>query len=190
MNRLLLPIALLLAGSVAQAAGSDFITQKKLKVSGADPIKTVERTTDDLRSVFEKYQPALDADTRVVRPLQIKGSRREPTMSMSLEKCVLFICQTVDLNADMSTEPAKGSCDRNFVMKIDLERSSQLVTDLYQSIDVKACLKGSSLELRAEAIHAPRHERGPLQEEAFRLLKAQIDPIMKALNTSLKENAQ
>ncbi len=190
MKHLVIGLTTWLMSSFAFAAGSDFINQTRLTITGANPAQTLEWTAEDLQAVFYKYKPALDSGTRIVRPLVIGGTRREPTLSITLEKCVLFVCQTVDLNADVSITPSQGSCSRNMVMKVDLNRSSQILTDVYESIDVTACLNGKTLDLRAEARHASKYSTGPVQQETFKMLKMQIDPIVKALDATLRENAK
>jgi hypothetical protein len=183
---------LLLANATAFAYGSqyDFLAKQTLRIGGEFPAQTFEKTADDLKRVFEKYKPALDADTKIISPLRITGSQRRPSLSMTVEKCVFFVCKRVTLDADISVSETSGKCERNLTMAIDLKRSTQDLTDVYDQIDVGICLNKSDLVLTSEARRAPKYDTGMVQQEIFKLLKKQITPIIDALDSTLKENAR
>jgi hypothetical protein len=183
-------LALLANSSSAYASQYDFLAKQTLRIGGEFPTQTFEKTADDLKRVFEKYKPALDSDTTVISPLRISGSQRRPSLSMTVEKCVLFVCKRVTLNADISVSETAGSCERNLVMEIDLKRSTQDLTDVYDQIDVGICLNKNDLVLTSQARQAPSYDTGMIQQEIFKLLKKQITPIIQALDLTLKENAR
>lgn len=183
-------IALFTAPTSAYAAQYDFLAKQTLRITGEFPDKTFEKTADDLKTVFLKYRPALDSDTKVISPLRITGSQRRPSLAMTVEKCVFFVCKQITLDADISVSETSGRCERNLVMSIDLKRSTQDLTNIYDQIDVGICLSKNDLVLNAQARQAPRYDTGMVQQEIFKLLKKQISPIIQALDATLKENAR
>ncbi len=190
MKNFLLVMVGLFCVSAASAAEYDFLAKQTLTVQGSEPRRTLDDTAADLRAVFEKYEPALDSGTRIVRPLRISGSQREPNLNIILEKCVIFICKTVELDAVVSVAETNGKCESNMVMSVNLNKSSQDLTDVYDQIDVNICLNGRNLDMDAHARRADRYSSGPVQQEIFKLLRLQIKPIVTAVDETLKEKAR
>lgn len=192
MRTLILVIfGLFMLNSIAQAA-SDSLSQQRLTIKAGDAAQVVESTLDNVKEVFEKYQVALDSSTTIIKPLQIGGTQDHPTMKVTLKKCVTFICQEVELNAEISAEVTRGRCDRNYVLTADLGRSGQILTDLYDSFTVSGCLHktatGGILDLDAQAQRSNKGGLGVVRDQVLALLKLQINPIVQALNATLREH--
>ena len=186
-------IACSLFQTFAHAADSDFLAQKSLIILNSNPEQVFERTADNPKAIFERYEPKLDSSSKIVNPLRIGGTQDNPTIKVSIRKCVSFICQTVDLDAEVTLKEARGSCDRNFLMQADLRRSSDTLSDTYDRLDVTICYRNTKsgeakLDLTATARHASRYSTGIVQRQILDFLQLQIQPITRALAETLRAN--
>lgn len=189
----LLSATLLFFLSVSQAATYDPLAQKNLLIRNADPLKVLLLTADNPKALFERYKPKLDSGSKITSPLQIGGTRDNPVIKVSIRKCVAFICQTVDLDAEVSLKEVRGNCDHNMFMAADLRRSSATLSDVYDQLDVHICFKQTKaqegqLTLTAQARRAGTYSGGIVQKEILDFLRLQIDPITTALEETLKSN--
>lgn len=174
-------------------SASDFLAEKTLTINDSNPQAVLDRTLGNIKAIFLRFKPKIDPDTRVKAPLTVGGTTDRPVLKMSVEKCVLFICQQVDLDIEVSAQRISGSCAQNFTMRADLRRSSRLLSDIYDRIDVSGCFKPTgeakaSLHLVAQVHRAPNYGEGTTQREVFKLLQSQIDPIIQAVNETLRAN--
>lgn len=190
-NWILIVFAVLSSGSVW--AASDALAQQRLTIRSQDAAGVLQRTVDNVKDVFERYHVALDSGTQIVSPLQVGGTQSHPVIKVTLKKCVTLICQTVNLDAEISVDPVSGSCAKNFVLTADMERSGQLLTDVYDRFDVAICMNNvdsasATLDLTATAHRAPKYSSGVVQKQIFQLLQLQISPIVRALNETLQAN--
>lgn len=174
-------------------AASDSLAQERLTIRSSDAAGVLQTTVENVKDVFERYEVALDSGTQIVSPLQVGGTQSHPVIKVTLKKCVAFICKTVNLDSEISVDPSSGSCAKNFVLTADLQRSGQILTDVYDRFNVAICMKNvdgqtATLDLTATAHRAPSYESGMIQKQIFQLLQMQIRPIVKALNETLHEN--
>jgi hypothetical protein len=186
-------VSLSLTAVAETTASHDFLAQKNLRILNANPMMVFERTADNPKSIFQRYKPKLDSGSRIVSPLQIGGTQKNPTVKVSIRKCVAIICQTVDLDATVSIQEVSGSCDRNFAMYADLRRSSPTLSDTYDRLDVSICYNDftvgeAKLELGAYAHRAAKYSSGPIQREVLDFLQLQVQPIVQALAETLRAN--
>lgn len=171
---------------------NDKLAKGTITINSSNSEAVLDRTLGDLRAVFKRLRPNPDGGTWV-KELVVSGTRSNPIMQMSLRKCVAFVCETVDLDADVSMREVRGECDRNFVVEADLSRSSKILTDYYRRLDTSICFNKSSsgkgtLIAEAVAIRAPGFKNGVIQKEILSTLKAQARPIIYAVDESLKAN--
>lgn len=171
---------------------NDRLAKGQLSIDSRDSEAVVDRTLDDLRAIFKRFRPNPDGGTWV-NELVVSGTKHNPILRMSLRKCVAFICETVDLDADVTLREERGECDRNFVLEADLSRSSQMMTDYYRRLDTNICFNKNSngkgsLTAVATAIRAPGFSKGIVQKQILSTLKAQANPIIEAVDESLKAN--
>jgi len=174
---------------------ADFISQQVMPISGPDAEAALNQTVAELHDVFARFEPALDSETKIISPPQVSGTEAQPRLRVSMEKCVFFICKTVDIDADISIHEASGSCDRNLTLVADLARSSELLTSTYATLQVSICFKkaaagAGSITLVAEATHAAAYSTGIVQQQLFQTLKLQTSPIIAALKQTLDRNTQ
>jgi hypothetical protein len=175
-------------------SGSDLLMKTTIQIASTNSDDVLNRTTADLRGVFQRYQPAVDSGSKIVKPLRVSGSASRPILQMSVEKCVLFVCETVDMDAEVVLKESGGPCKRNFTLVGDLSKSSDRLKDTYDSLNVAICYNtdatgAGKLDLVASAHQAPNYDTGIIQQQIFNLLQLQIKPMTKALNDALKANS-
>lgn len=190
MKILLILPALILSSTVALAASDPLATQT-LEITSSRSEDVLKRVAADPKAVFQRYQPALDKSSEIVRPVRISGSNQNPIMQVSIRKCMAMICKTVDLDASITVHETRGDCDLNYQMEADLSRSSQIVRDVYDRLDVEICYKANSngtgkLVLKGSAHHAPKYSQGIVQGQMFKMLQMQVAPIVQALQETIK----
>lgn len=176
-------------------AGSDHLANATIQINSAQPEAVLDRTLSNIRSVFQRYQPVVDAQTTITSPLRVGGTQDHPTLKMSARKCVFVICQDVDLDAEVSVRVVSGNCKKNLLVNADLRRSSQALADVYDHLQVSICFNESRpgagvLNLTGQAHRAPNYSAGRVQQEIFKLLQLQIPPITRALNETLRHNGK
>ena len=174
-------------------ATSDSIGKLQIKITSNNSEVVLNKTLGDIRAIFQRYQPALDSQTKIKSPTKVSGSSTRPFFEVTLEKCVLILCQTVDMRADISVKDSEGKCTKNLVLRADLTRSSEILSNVYDSLDVGVCYQRSAdgqgtLTLTGSAHHAPKYSGGPIQSEIYQLLKLQLNPIANATKKVLQQN--
>lgn len=185
----LIPLLAICASVVSQAASSDPLAKESFFFTASDPGLVLEKTAGNLKAVFKRYQPALDSSTTIVSPLKVGGSDSRPTINVVLKKCVLFVCETVELDASISMRDVAGKCQRQFVMDADLRRSSKAMSDNYQALKVDICYRSSGqkgqIDIDAFAIRAPSYSEGVVTDEILKMLGLQVKPMSEALRKTL-----
>lgn len=187
----LLLSSLAVSFSALAAPEHDFLAQKNIQIQSDDPGRVFERTADNPKAIFQRYKPKLDSGSKITSPLQIGGTQANPTIKVSVRKCVAIICQTVDLDAEVSIRETSGSCKKNYALSADLRRSSATLADTYDRLDVTICYQQSKaneaqLQLAAYAHRAPRYDGGVVQKEIMEFLQLQVQPITQALAETLR----
>ncbi|MBX3018462.1 MAG: hypothetical protein KF767_11265 [Bdellovibrionaceae bacterium] len=170
----------------------DPIASRSFQYRAQDPAAVLNATVAKLKSVFQRYRPVVDSGTTITKPLVVSGSESNPRLQMSAKKCVLFICETVDLDASVTIREVNGNCTRNFILTADLGRSTQKLVDNFRALKVNICaqIADASADLRIDAFaeRGARYESGTITNEIFKILSAQIPAMTTALTESLKAN--
>jgi hypothetical protein len=178
--------------NLALANESDFLARQTLQYRADDPRAVLDTTVQKLRDVFRRYRPVFDSGTTVISPLKIGGSQSQPTMNMVVRKCVLFICETVEIDATIRLRERSGSCERNFTLEAELSRSSKPLTDNYEQLRVESCFRSNrsqgSISIEGYADRARTYSSGPVSNEIVKMLGLQVEPMSRALLESLKAN--
>jgi hypothetical protein len=184
--------ALLAAYPAKGFAASDSLARESFTFEASDPDTVLENTAANPKAVFQRYRPALDSSTKVIRPLRIGGSAAHPTFNMVVKKCVLFVCKEVELDGTVTLEEVSPTCRRNYRLSADLSRSSSLLAENYASLTVNLCYQaaGRSGRIVADAFadRAPTYSGGAVTGEILKMLKLQIEPMAAALHQTLIEN--
>lgn len=173
-------------------AESTFLAQKTIVMQSSRSGEVLDRALADLRMVFQKFQLALDSNSQIVVPKKITGPADRPVMTVTVKKCILFMCETLELDAEVDAREVRGNCDRNYLITANLSRSNQKVRDVYDSLDTTICFKEggggkASLLLIGHAHHSPKYQPGFIQGELFKMLQMQVAPLVKAVQETLKE---
>ncbi len=172
-------------------AESDFLAEKTVQMQSVHSSDVLSRTVADPKAIFQRYEPALDSNSEIVRELRVTGPSNQPIVQVSIRKCIAIVCKTADLDARVIIREGRASCDRAFRLEADLSRSSDLVTNTYDRLDVTICYKAlpngkGSVHLSASAHQSPSYDNGFMQRQMFDLLQLQVAPIIKALQETFK----
>lgn len=183
--------AALFMASLSALAGSDKLEEQVLTIRSTRSAEVLKRVADDPKAIFQRFQPGLDGSSSIVKPVTVTGTAQRPVMQVSIRKCVAFICKTVDLDATVDVREVRGECDLNFHLFADLSRSSAIVSDMYDSLEVGICYRGQpdgtgKLMLSPSVRHGAKYDTGIVQREMFKFLKLQVPPIVKAIQETLK----
>ena len=138
----------------------------------------------------------MDKKSKVVSEQIISGSLLEPVLKVSIEKCVFIFCQTIDLDAAfklyMTDEQPGANCDHNYLLVVDFQRSSSMLSELYSSMNTKICFmnttQGASATLQIALVHAETYSSGIVQKNAFSLISLQPEAILQSFITVMKLN--
>jgi len=177
--------------SAAGGADADFLGKQQIKIDSKNSEVVLGRVLGDIRQVFENYQPAVDSSTTVTSPVQVSGSSTHPFMQVTMKKCVFLFCETVEMKADITAREVSGKCDKNIVLKADISRSSDILSNLYDSLDFTICYSRAQdgtgvLDYAGSAHRAPSYQGGIVQGEVYGLMKLQVAPIGVAIKKALK----
>ena len=187
-------ISLTSAVGQAQNAVLDSLEKHSFNLVAPNTISATEVLVATPKPVFQRFKFVVDSDTQIVERVVIGGTDQNPTFRGKFRKCVLFLCQTVEINGIVNPGRLQGTCDRNYVFSSDLTRSSALLTDTYDRMDLFVCLKNTTtgttlVEVEGAAKRGPKYEAGgTAQREAFKLMKMQIKPLVDALKESYVAN--
>lgn len=184
-------LALVTLASQAALADSTFLAEKVIPLNSTRANDVLDKTAADIRMVFQKFELALDSSTKIVVPKKVTGSATRPVMTVTAKKCVLFVCETIELDAESDIREVSGRCDRNFILTANLSRSSKQLREIYDRLEVAVCFKAgadgkNTLKLTGQAHHAAQYNEGLIQNELFKMLQLQVAPLSKALQETLK----
>jgi hypothetical protein len=115
----------------------------------------------NIKSVFENYQPQLDSGSQIVAPYEMSGSAINPEITVSVQKCVTIICQTVALDAMITLEKTTGSCYH------------------------KGSNGTGSVDFSGSATEAPNYSGGEVADQIFDFLQLQIEPMAQAFQDTI-----
>lgn len=181
----------LFLGCLAQA--QDVLLQKSfsLKTDSVD-ITIKERTEENIKAFVDNFDVRLDSKAKIVSPKEVLGSLTRPVLKVSIRKCVLLICQTVDLDAEFSLQVVQGSCDFNYRLIVDLQRSSRLLSDLYSHINTDICVKrnttGANAALKVYLVRGAHYSSGIVQRQAYGLISLQGESLLESFVRVMKAN--
>src|SRR5271166_5777867 len=162
--------ALMVAAGLPSAhAGSDNLATEHVSIQGNHAVESLNRLATNIKAVFQKYTVAVDSASEIVSPLVVEGTDTNPEIRVGIRKCVMGICETVDMRANIKLEDVAGDCPRNFLLSADLSQSSSLLSDQYDSLQVDICFQpasdgSGSLELTGHAHRGWRYSTGIVQQ--------------------------
>jgi hypothetical protein len=176
----------------AKAQNLDVILQKSLSLKTNNLELVLEKTINDIRPFVENFNIKLDSGTKITSAKVITGTQLQPVLKTSVKKCVFFVCQKIDLDAEFTLKEVNGNCNLNYQLSTDLQRSSQILTDLYSFINTDICINktadGATASLTVTLLHAPNYNTGLLQKQAFGFIQLQGESILQSFKTVIKLN--
>lgn len=180
-------VVVVAAVTIDAKAASDEIGMIEIPMSAQSPEIVLNKMVGDVRAIFKNYKPA---GVTVKKEVEVTGSSTHPFMTVTMEKCVFLACQTVEMKADLTVVQETGKCAKNYLLKADISKSSETLSDQYGALNFKICFNKSSdgkyaLVIKGLAEHGPGHG-GAFQPVVYEVLQAQLDPIGTAIKKSLK----
>ena len=173
-------------------ADSDFLGQQTVNYSATNAEDVLNKTVANLKTIFEKFKPQVDSTSKITSPLQVGGTATNPAIKVSFQKCISFVCETVELNALIGLQQMRGPCSKNFVVVADLNASGKILKDQYDKLVFGICFNSTGqkaqIVMKANAMRAFSYAPGIVQGEVFKILQLQIPAIAKAINETLKLN--
>jgi hypothetical protein len=178
-------------------AESDSLQDRPIEISSPNLEQTVDGLASSPSAIFRNYQPRIPSDMTQTSPLVVSGSPSRPILKMSLRKCVL-LCATVNMRGIVNIESVspKRSCNKQFLMTMDLRNSDLLLSDTYDAINADICFKKGAngkdvLSINAEARRGRSYSVTPdaVAGSIFNFLKAQIPAITSAMKATLQAQA-
>ena len=175
-------------------AKDDFLDKRELVINSERFGDVISLTAENLKDVFLGYKIAVGPGLSIVSPLVVSGTQASPNMRVTLKKCITIICETVSLDADLTITKVDGTCDENFILKADLQRSSDTLTEVYDYFYTTICAnrsaQGANTILTSYAFRANTYSGGIVASTIKDILQLQIAPIIKSLQTELDKNIQ
>ncbi len=191
MTKFLLGFALLISTQVF-AQNGEVLLQKNLTLKTANIGQVMAKTEANIKVFADNFKVRLDSKTKIVSAPQIIGPVLQPVYKITVKKCVLFICQTVALDAEFSLKKSTGQCNYNYILRVDLQRSSALLSDLYSAISAGICVQksatGGVASVQVNLLHAPNYSTGIVQKQAFDLISLQAESILETVKAVMKFN--
>lgn len=174
---------------------SDSLGKQRVKIETTQSEAALQKTIGNLRGVFQNFRPGVDSATRVLSGPSVSGSSTHPYLKVSMERCVLLMCKTVDLDADITLQETKGTCKKNLLIQADLSRSSDTLSSVYDRLDFAICYNSAqdgrgAIEFTAAAHRAPSFDAGIVQAEVLTVIQLQVAPIARALQLALEANSK
>lgn len=190
--RLFFIFLLLTTNRFVFAQDSDLLFQKSVTLKTADLITVMQKTENNIKIFADNFNVRLDSKSKITSAKEVIGPILQPVYKISIRKCVLLFCQTIDLDAEFSLKTKSGNCTYNYDLVVDLQRSSSMLADLYSYINTSICIQkvagGATAALRVNLIHAAGYETGVVQKQAFDLISLQGESIFESFQTVMKIN--
>lgn len=187
-----LSIILLFVSSTLTFAKDDLLHTQELSIKSGRYADVIDLTAANLKDVFKDFKLVMGPGFSVVKPLMISGTQAMPNFRATLKKCVTIICETVDVDADLVISEAQGSCAENYYLKADLDKSGELLTNVYEYFFSVICVnpspEGATATLKTYAARARGYSGGPIASTIKDFLRLQIAPLMSSLQRQLDEN--
>jgi hypothetical protein len=144
---LLVAIAALFASPAARA-DSDSLVSKTITFTSADPDAALDALAASPGSIFRNWK--LDppqGGMKITKPLHVSGSDQQPVVTMSVcqasdDGCAAMTnSQMVGVVDFQAAQKTAASCDKQYLMKLDLSRSDMAIANTYNGLNVTICYK-------------------------------------------------
>ncbi len=179
--------------TLAKAQNLEPVLEKKLTLKTSNLSDVLIKTENNIKAFVDNFDIQLDSGTKFTSAKQVGGTILQPVLKVSVKKCVLFICQNIDLDAEFSlvTTPNK-TCDYSYQLIADLQRSSLILTELYSNIITDICINstttGGNAQISISLQRAATFHSGIVQAETLKFIQLQTDSLVKSFETVMKLN--
>ncbi len=174
------------------ATAVDVILQKDLSVKTDQFNAVLSKTENNVKPFVDNFNIKVDGGAKITSPKVVTGTILQPVLKVSVKKCVLFICNTIDLDSEFTLIKTTGTCALNYVLQGDLRRSSKLLADLYSNINTSLCItptpEGAKVSLSVVLLRAGTYASGVVQSETLKFIKLQAPSIVESFSTVMKQN--
>lgn len=188
----LIPLLVLCTSLFAQA--QDALLQKNLNVVSDQYDQVLLKTEANVKIFVDNFNVQLASGSKITSPKTVTGTILNPVLKISVKKCVLFVCNTIDLDSEFSLvkNPPSTNCDNSYTLLGDLRRSSQLLTDNYTDLNTAICLKknatGALATLTVTLVRSKDYNSGVVQSEILKFVKLQSNAVIESFSKVLVLN--
>lgn len=173
-------------------ATDDFLDRRELSIKSERYGDVIALTAENLKDVFDNFKIAVGSGFTLVKPLVVSGTQAMPNLQATVRKCFAFVCRNVELDTDVTVSEVNGECAENYLLKADLQKSGELLTDVYDNFYTTICAQptsdGAKVTLTTYATRSPNYSGGVIASTIQDFLRLQITPIMNSLQTQLNHN--
>lgn len=174
------------------AHAQDVLLQKNLTLK-TDQIDTVlSKTEENIKIFIDNFDVQLDSGAKMTSPKVVSGTLLQPVLQVSIKKCVFFFCQNIDLDAEFTLHKTTGSCDVNYELVGDLQRSTPLLADLYSHINTIICIKkvsgGATAALTVMLDRSPAYQSGIVQKQTLGFIQLQANSLVTSFSRVMLQN--
>ena len=178
----------------AAAQNYDLLAQKKISMVTSELAQVMVKTESDIKAFADNFTVRLDSGSKLQSDHVVTGSLLEPVLNVSVRKCVFIFCQTIDLDAAFHLKNLNGTeganCDYNYLLIVDLTRSSEMLSDLYSGINTQICMQktktGALVQMQIALMHAENYSEGIVQKQAYGLISLQPESIIESFIKVMK----
>ena len=190
MTRIVLILFTLFSGVFSAAATMDNLAQKTFVFKSDDAANVVARMAANIKGVLAKYHPQFNDQTTIAERYTLTGTEDKPVFQITVIEHWYLLNPKVALYGAVSLREINGDCPREYLLFADLSRSSALLADSYNGLQVAVCFRpirgGGRIEIKAQAQRSSGYTGGPIDSLVFNMLLLQVDPMTEALQESLK----
>lgn len=188
----ILTIAVLLSLSTSAFAASDFMAKEDVAINSPSSKQIFLAMISDLKGVMENVTPKIGGGFSIVAPYRVKGSQARPIVTMTVQKCVTIICQSVDFDTEFVADRVQGNCDLNYEVTGDFSRSGQTLTNIYSKMAMSLCFNADKsgagvVNIEAHIIRSSSYSTGYIQGQIFGFSKMQVPTMVRAVRKSVKQ---
>ena len=197
-NLFLMTMALTLSASWSACAESDALPTESLKFQSTNPEESLDALMKSPGAIFQKYVPDVPEDMQLTSKLQVSGSETsQPVIKMSLCQRLGPLCfpslGMIGKIKIKSTNSGQGSCNKKYLMTMDLGNSHPLISKTYSAVNVRICyVKGANqqdtLRFETSVEQGTAYVAAPPQmvSAILEFLKMQIPKITRATVATLQ----
>lgn len=167
------------------ANAQEALVQKNLELKTSQFDTVLKKTESNIRVFVENFDLKLGG-AKITSPKEVSGTLLQPVLKVSVKKCVLIVCETIDFDSEFTLQRTSGACDANYTLTGDLRRSSPQLANNYNAMNTDICIRktatGAISTITVSLYKADTFKSGTLQKEIAKFVKAQADGIIQSFS--------